>query len=106
MSQTAVDGRKRRVEIGLRSQHIHYLEYLAEQNGVSLSVAFSQIISRYAVTSSATRKPPRKRRQDVVLDSRHVALLDRLALEQGLFRADVARRLIDAAIAEDRMVGG
>lgn len=98
--------RTSRIDISLRTPHLHYLEYLAEQAGTSISGAFGVIVERHAAAALLTYKPPRKEKKELSIDPRHAAILDKLAVKSGLFKADIARRLIDQAIAQDEMVGG
>lgn len=64
------------------------------------------IVERHAAAALLTYKPPRKEKKELSIDPRHAAILDKLAVKSGLFKADIARRLIDQAIAQDEMVGG
>lgn len=100
------DGRRSTIVIGLRTPHIHYLEYLAEQTGVSLSEAFGSVVEKQAALALLSYKPPRKEKKHFVIDPRHAEILDKLAVKSGLFKADIARRLIDEALANDRSLTG
>jgi len=99
-------GRKPTIDLDLRTPHIHYLEYLAEQTGLSLSDAFGTIIEKNAALALLTYKPPRKEKKHFTIDPRHAEVLERLAVRAGLFKADIARRMIDEAIANDRSLSG
>ena len=90
----------------LRTPHVHYLEYLAEQLGVSLSGAFGSVVEKHAVLALISYKPPRKERRHLSIEPEHAVALARLANQQGLCKADAARRLIEQAMALDEAVGG
>lgn len=95
-----------RIDVILRTPHIHYLEFLAEQHGLSISGALGRILDKHAdLALSTTKKPPRKEPKHLLLEPRHAEILDKLSVRYGLFKADIARRLIDAAMEQDDMVG-
>lgn len=94
------------IDVQLRAPHVHYLEYLAEQAGISVSSAFESILEKQAALALLAYKPPRKRRMSFSLNPKNAEVLDRLAVKAGLFKADIARRLIDEALANDRSLGG
>ncbi len=94
------------IDISLRTPHVHYLEYLAEQQGLSVSGAFGFIVEKHAALALLTYKPPRKEKKHLLIEPRHADILDKLAIRSGLFKADIARRLIDEAMAKDVDVRG
>lgn len=99
-------GRKPHIGLHLRAPHVDYLERLAEQTGVSLSDAFGMVIEKNAALALLTYKPPRKEYKHFTITPRHTEILEKLAVRSGLFKADIARRLIDEEIASDRVLGG
>lgn len=90
----------------LRTQHVHYLEFLAEQLGVSLSGAFGSVIEKHGAIVLTSYLPPRKETKHFRIEPRHAELISRIAMRQGLPKADIARRLIEEAMAQDEVVGG
>lgn len=94
------------IDLSLRTPHVHYLEYLAEQHGLSVSGAFGLILEKHTSLTLLSYKPPRKEKKHLLIDPRHAEILERLAVRSGLFKADIARRLIDEAMARDEVVGG
>ena len=106
MSQACAKKSGLTIDLSLRTPHVHYLEYLAEQHGLSVSGAFGFILEQHASLVMLNYKPPRKRRKHLSIDPKHADILDRLAVRSGLLKADVARRLIDEAMAKDEVVGG
>ena len=106
MSQKRSTGRNKRIDLGLRTPHVNYLEYIAEQEGTSVSAAFGAILEKHAGAALANYKPPRKHLKALSIDPRHVEILSKLATKHGLFGYDMARRLIEEAIAPDKVVGG
>ena len=93
--------RTRKIDVHLRTPHVHYLEYLAEQTGVSLSGAFGSIIEKHAALALMSYKPPRKEEKHLSIEPGHADILSKLAVQQGLRKADIARRLIEEAMASD-----
>lgn len=89
----------------LRTQQIQYLEYLAERADISISEAFGRVIERSleAIRIEASQ-PAQKIRKHLTVEHAHIAFIDSLAIKWGLPRSDVARRVIDMALAEDQTV--
>ena len=98
--------RTMRLNVCLRTPHVHYLEDLAEQTGMSVSGAFGSIVEKHAFLALMSYKPPRKEEKYLTIEPGHADILTRLATQQGLYKADIARRLIEAAMAGDEVVGG
>lgn len=90
------------IDLTLRSQHIQYLEYIAERDEIPLSRALGTLIERkMSVASPAASRAPRKVDKHVTVLSSHLAWLDRLAARLGIQRSDAVRRLIDEALTKD-----
>lgn len=92
--------------IGLRSPHVQYLERIARQRGLSVSGAFGLIVEENAFSELPNAKPPRKETKHLLINPKHAAILDKLAIRSGLYKADIARRLIDEAMVREEMAGG
>lgn len=90
------------IDVTLRDPHVAYLERLAEREEISVSAAFANILEQRAIGMGTTERPPRKARKHFSITEPHLALLDRLTVRLGLKRSDVARRLIDWAMAEEQ----
>ena len=70
---------------------------------MSVSHVLRTIIDTYADTPASAARP-RKARTHVTIDAGRLMLLTRLGSSWGLTRSDTARRLIDAALADDPMM--
>lgn len=102
MSTNAAPRPKNSVDVRLRSREVAYLEYLAERDEISVSKAFGLVVERHAQSAETLpRRPIRKVRSHFWMKPEHLVILDRLAVKWGVFRSDVARRLIGQALAED-----
>ena len=89
-----------RIHIKLRTSQAEYLAFIAQREEMSLSRVFGAVIDHYGAPIVLGR-PARKREHYIVITAANLAVLDRLAAGWGLTRSDAARRLIDAARAED-----
>ena len=88
----------------LRSHHAYYLRRLAERDDVSISQAFRGILEHARANAFGTPPtlPARLRRSCIMVSSEQLLALDAMAVQCGLTRSEVARRLIDSAMAEER----
>ena len=93
-----------RVNIKLRTSQAEYLAYLADRDETSLSRAFGVLVEAFGVIA-AVRKPVMKRQFLFLATPAQLSVLDGLAAAHGLSRSDTARRLIDAAQADDPAMG-
>ena len=93
-----------RVDFLVRSQHVEYLEYVAERDQVSLSAALTTVLDENLIGFSrpAGGRRSGKERLHLYIPAHHLALLDRLAVMTGLSRTDAAMRVIEAALQSDR----
>lgn len=90
------------VDLTLRTQQIVYLEYLSERDDSPLSHALGKIIDKAMLVIVLEQgRPTRKVRKHFSMSPAHVAFIDRLSVKWGIPRSDVARRLIDEALAKD-----
>ncbi len=90
------------IELALRTQHVDYIEYLAERDDTNFSRAFGALLEAKIQPSPDKRsKPPRKIRKRMMFIAYHLELLDQLSEKLGLSRSDTARRIIDEALAKD-----
>jgi hypothetical protein len=90
------------VNLYLRTQHVEYLEFLAERWETSVSQAFQMIIEKKSSVPIAERaRPSQKIRKHLTITKAKLESLDRAAGRGGLERSDAARRLIDEALAKD-----
>lgn len=95
------------MDVALRTQHVDYLEYLAERDGITLSHAFSLVLEAFKIAARTRRKPPNKRAdKHFSLGDEHHAFLQRLSVDWGVSQSEVARRLIDGAIQQDPDISG
>lgn len=90
------------VDLRLRTQQALYLRRAAERDDVTLSDVFANIVERYAEIARHAPRSPRKDRCHVSISPEHLTILNKLSVMWGLSRSDVARRLIDGAVASDR----
>lgn len=91
------------VDLTLRTQQVEYLEYLSDRDESSLSYAMAKIIAKAKLVIVLEQgRPAQKIRKHLTLSEAHVGFIDRLAVTWGIPRNDVARRLIDAALATDK----
>lgn len=95
-----------RCVLTLRTQQIDYLEYLAERDDTNLSRAFGRIIERKIVVQPPTEqaRASRKLRKTLTLLPSHLEMIDQMSESLGLPRSDIARRLIDEALAKDSTI--
>lgn len=86
----------------MRSQQSYYLEQIARRDETKLSHVFGAIVERYATVVFLTpSRTPRKARRNFWLQPEPLALLGQLVAQQGLDKSEIARRLIDAAMADE-----
>jgi hypothetical protein len=94
-----------RVNLYLRSRQIQYLEYLAERHECALSHAVGRIVGRARQTTDLeVGRPAQKECRHFSLDQTHIGFIDLLAAKWGVNRSEVARRLIDDALARDQSI--
>ena len=90
-------------DVRLRSQHVAYLRTVAEREETNLSRAFVLILERYANGHGApSGRPVRKERVHLWLSPHHRRVFMSIAARMGVQNGEVARRLIDEAIAAER----
>ncbi len=92
-------------DLTLRTQHVQYLEYIADRDDIPLSHALEKVLA----DAAAGDAPPNGRRTVKIrkhfsIAVAHVTFLDTMAARLGLWRSDVARRLIDEARAKDQTI--
>lgn len=93
------------VDLTLRTKQVQYLEYIAERDDIPLSHALGQILASAIETEApATERKTIKIRKHFSLTIQHVQFLDKLSTRYGLWRSDIARRLIDDALSKDRTI--
>jgi hypothetical protein len=89
-----------RIDVFLRTRHAAYLRRLANREDVSLSRAFAMVVEDILPAPTPTNSPA-KVRAKMVICPENLAVLDKLARDGGISRSDVARRLIDEAMASE-----
>jgi hypothetical protein len=89
------------IDVHLRTQHVEYLNLIAEREEKSISRAFAMIVERYAEIVAVTYKSARKASKHLSVSPEHLSILDGRAAMAGLSRSELSRRLIDAAIIDD-----
>jgi len=106
------------VNLELRSSQKAYLEYLAEsesrralagepdaEDEPSISLVLRRLFDRLmAAHPNPGKRTAKKQRSHVSLAAAHVEFIDAMAARAGVSRSDMARRLIDAAAANDETV--
>lgn len=93
------------LDVRLRTQQARYLERVKEREGLSLSRVFGEILARYtAEVATLPIKPTQKARRHLWIEPRELEILNRLSIKWGVSKGEVARRVIDAAIAEDVLI--
>lgn len=97
----------REVELNLKSRHVDYLRSRSLRNQTTLSSSFRTIIDERATHMLSEAKqgtPSTKSPMGLSLREDQISLLDALAMQLGVWRVEVARRLIDEAMAEDALM--
>lgn len=93
------------VEFILRTQQADYLRYIADRDSTTLSAAFGAIVENYRSRQMPLQaRSPQKIRTQLYVATIDRDFLDGLAIVLGVYRSDVARRLIDDAVARDDTV--
>lgn len=93
------------VDLTLRTQQVHYLEYVSERDDVPLSRALASIIARKMESQRLDGpRPAKKERKHFNILVVHLAFVDRLCITLGLPRSEVVRRLIDEALTRDQTI--
>lgn len=96
-------GRKR-IRLTLRTNHLTYLEYIADRDRSTVHDAMNKVIDGFSGANDTTAQRPKKACVDVVLKIEMLDILDRLSAQNGLERSDMARRLIDETQARDQTI--
>lgn len=98
------EGKRRKVDLDLylRSPQAEYLERLMERRATDLSSVVRELVKQKMSAGTGEQKQsPRKVRKHIVIAPRLLAFVDAMAAREGLMRADVFRRLIDEARANE-----
>lgn len=92
-----------KVRIRLLNYHVDYLEYVADQDDLTMSKVVADILDAFEEFHPPKHTmPTQKDRVNITLSLTHDQLLDRLSARWGVSRSEVARRLIDRAARNRR----
>lgn len=93
------------VTVRLTSPQLEHLKQLSQWDDKSLSRCLGEIIERQGGgIRYFPRRPPKNVPVNFVINLPHLVVLDRLAIFWGITRSEVARRLIDSALASNEPV--